>query len=219
MSETFDIDPSDFTGVPNELEDSPSSDGKVSCPDCGGRYTVTKAGSIRSHNCNGVRTVSRTGTKSTSKRGGKKSNSVPANVLKLGSPALASGIEWSAKRLVAQAVPCDPSEVPADIPDDDLHVMVDPLIRLLWPNIPAKAQSIVESICDQEDLILCALAWVEYGQKLSAWTKEQHKLYVAAQKQNEVTNGISTAGNGSTDFIRNGVIRPIQPITPSEEAM
>lgn len=203
MGELLDISPEDanlsFDNVPDSL--TPSDDGKTDCPQCGGRYTVTKSGSIRSHNCNGVRSVS-SGTSKTPAKRGKKTKRVPESVIKIGSPALASGIEYSARKLVARAVPCDPEIVPASIPDDDVHVMIDPIITLLWPNIPAKAQSVIESICDQEDLILCALAWIEYGQKLSAWTKDAHNAVAAQNKVKDMGNGIQAArtesdyGNG-----------------------
>lgn len=188
-----------------------SSDGKVECPDCGGRYTLTKSGNIRSHNCGGVRTVSRTPSKT---KRTKKSKNVPTNVYKLGSPAIASGVEFGARRVVASIVPCDPSIVPADIPDDDVHVMIDPLINLVWPAIPAKAQSIITSIVDQEDLILCVLAWAEYGSNLNKWAQNERQARLLRERQQ--ANGVSPARHESSDGNRLPIgIEPFQPLAPS----
>jgi hypothetical protein len=212
MSEAFDITDDDFSNVPDTTD---TADNKVTCPDCNGRYTLTKAGVIRSHNCNGVKTVTRSAGKNAGKRSKK---APPANVTKIGTAALASGIEFGVSRLVANAVPCSPSQVPAELPDAD--VMVGPLIKFLWPNIPARAQSVISAVCDQEDLILCALAWIDYGNKLTAWTKTAHELAQAQNAQNGNTNGIqgqayeSSNGNGYGPRLV-----PFQPVPASEQAL
>lgn len=225
MGGVFDLSDEDIdfsTDIPDTLnEPTTGADNKTECPDCGGRYTVTKSGSIRSHNCNGVRSVSTVTTKSTGKRKGKKNKRVPATVLKIGSPAIASGVEFGVRQFTSRAVPCDPALVPASIPDDDLHVMIDPIITLLWPNIPARAQSVIESICDQEDLILCALAWMEYGQKLSTWTKQAHAAVLEQHKAQvkDISNGIQGARPESEYGISLDGVVPFRPDSPSGQAM
>lgn len=221
MGEVFDLTNEDmsFDNVPNTLDVTREDDGKTECPDCGGRYTITKSGTIRSHNCNGVRTVAGKGSTKTPAKRGKKTKRVPSSVIKIGSPAIASGIEYGARHFAARAVPCDPALVPASIPDDDLHVMIDPIITLLWPNIPARAQSVIESICDQEDLILCAFAWIEYGQKLTTWTKQAHAAVLEQNKEKDTANGIQRSRLESVAGIGLDGIEPFQPESPGRQAM
>lgn len=187
---TFDITDADldFTAVPDTLD--AADDGKRECPDCGRRFTVTQAGTIRQHNCNGTRTV----TRNTPKKRGKRDKTVPESVMRVGTAALASGIEWGTSTLVASYVPCERSEVPADIPD--ANAMVGPLIKGLWPSIPAKAQGLIQSITDHEDMILCLLAWIDYGNKLKAWADTAHKIKLLEAREQEARNGVQEAPTG-----------------------
>lgn len=208
---TFDVSDDDFSTIPDTINDN-----KVTCPECTGRYTLTKAGVIRSHNCNGVKTVSRTASKGTGKRG--KKASLPGNVKRVGTAAIASGIEYGVSHLVARTVPCEPGQVPAELPDAD--VMLGPILAFMWPQIPAKAQSVVSAICDQEDLILCALAWAEYGSKLSAWTKAAHLLATEQNTDRGNDNGIQGPAHESGTGTGRGIgLVPFQPVPASEQAM
>lgn len=212
MTDTFQIDSTDidFSEVPDTTTDT--VDGKRECGECGKRFTVTKSGEIRQHNCNGVRTVTRT------KKSGKKVKSVPDVVMRVGTAALASGIEFGTRRTVANYVPCPPSVVPADLPDAD--AMLGPIIRFLWPNIPAKAQTIISGVCDHEDLLMCALAWSEY---IGTMRKFAEAAHTAVQQQNAGNvsqlpvggnaNGIPRETNGSSIGTNIGA-EPFKPANP-----
>lgn len=147
-----------------------ANDGKGECPDCHKRLTVTQSGELRAHRCVNDEPRKRGSNRTKSK----KSKDVPGNVMRVGTSAIASGVEFTASRMVASYVPCRPDQVPAEVPDAES--MVGPLVKLLWPQLPAKAQSVVSSICDQEDLILCALDWWAWGTKLREFAVQAHEI-------------------------------------------
>lgn len=163
------------------------NDGKRECSDCGKRYSVTKSGEIRAHNCNGVKTVATKKTNTPSNKA-KRSKNVPASVMKIGTAALASGIEWTTTSYISSFVPCDKAEIPAsvtDIPDAD--TMIGPLVELLWPTIPAKAQAFVKAICDEEKLIMAALSWWDYLRGINKFAEAAHKI---RKQEKDANNGI-----------------------------
>lgn len=211
---SFALDPDELdTGVPIPVAD----DGKIDCPDCGNRFKANADGSIRSHTCNGVRTVNpraKAAPAKTRKRANSKD--VPASVNRVVPALLATGIEFVASHTVAAAVPCEPHQVPANIeePDD----MIGPLLRLAWPSIPRRAQSLVTSLSEREDLIVCAMAWWAYGQRLTAFQREASKVVKNARQEQTASNvtPIQTGSMdhgfiGQTESLRFDGIRPFEP--------
>lgn len=159
---------------PASLGISPESDGKAACPECGGRFTVTKAGAIRQHKCGGVQRVKNTsGKPRRAKRAG-----TPSTVRDLSVALIASSVEYVTAQAVGRSIPCDPALVPADLPDAD--AMIGPLIELAWPQLPKRAQKVVTRIADESDLIAAALGWFEYQRTLSKWAAEQRALTAPA---------------------------------------
>lgn len=158
---------------PASLGISPESDGKAACPECGGRFTVTKAGAIRQHKCGGVQRVKNAPGKRRVKRTG-----TPDTVKDLSVALIASGVEYMAAQAIGRAIPCDPALVPADLPNADS--MIVPFIELAWPQIPKKAQKAITRIADESDLIAAALGWFEYQRTLTRWAAEQRALTAPA---------------------------------------
>lgn len=180
---TFVLTPEDLQVPPDGPNLPVDTDGKRECPDCGGRFTVSKNGTLRAHKHDGVTTIPRTPKSPRGKRAGRKPTVVPNSVDKVGTAAVAAGTEWLARQYVARVVPCKPGQVPREVTDiPDAATMVGPIVKFLYPQLPAKAQSLVKAVCDNEDLILAALAWADWGAKVQAFAREAHKQ-VAAQKQ------------------------------------
>lgn len=160
---------------PASLGISPESDGKAACPECGGRFTVTKAGAIRQHKCGGVQRVKNT---SGSKPRRSKRSGTPETVKDLSVALIASGVEYMAAQAIGRSIPCDPALVPADLPNADS--MIVPFIELAWPQIPKKAQRVITRFADESDLIAAALGWFEWQRTLSKWAAEQRTLTTPA---------------------------------------
>lgn len=156
-------------------------DGKSPCPDCGVYYQVTNAGTLRKHNCPGVLVVE--GNKGTAakaparKRGGRKP--APDRVRKVFAPIIASGVETGARQVFSRAVPCKPEQIPDEVVELDAMEMVAPLLDLLWPAMPSGAQKIAVNIAEQEDLIVCALAWWDWFKTLRTWTEQMSQILAA----------------------------------------
>ena len=162
------------------------SDGKAECPECGGRFTRKKDGNIRSHKCaDGITSVD--SVKSTRVVRGKKA--APPKVRQLGVATIAAGVEWMSATSVARYVPCEPSQVPAELPDADM--MIGPVIDALWPQVPKGAQNAIIKIADNSDLIACLFAWIEYGRTLKGWADVQHAQVKAEEHSN--AQSVSTA--------------------------
>ena len=160
--------------VPASLGISPESDGKAACPECGGRFTVTKAGAIRQHKCDGVQRVKNsTGKPRRAKRAG-----TPDTVKDLSVALIASGVEYMAAQAIGRSIPCDPALVPVDLPNADS--MIVPFIELAWPQIPKKAQRVITRFANESDLIAAALGWFEWQRTLSKWAAEQRALTAPA---------------------------------------
>jgi hypothetical protein len=156
-------------------------DGKIDCDACGGRFTKNRDGSIRRHKCaDGITTVSNVKGTRVSRKGGKKH--APDAVRKLGVAVIASGVEWSADAVISRAVPCEPADVPSELPDAD--AMVGPIVDALWPQIPPAAQSALIRIADQSDLIACVFMWMEYGRTLKVWTETARNARIEQEKAN-----------------------------------
>lgn len=148
------------------------ADGKAECPDCKGYFTITKAGTLRSHKCDGERATTVSRVKGTApKRKGRKA---PTNVRKFGVAIGATAAETASAYVIGRTIPCDPSLVPTNLPDPE--AMVGPLIDYLWPQLPAKAQNVVTAIVDQEDLITAAFLWWEWWRNLNAWAKKERDI-------------------------------------------
>jgi len=213
----------DITSVDQVSPNVPAGRGeRRECPECGKSLTVNADGSLRGHKCaNGVTTVNRTkaATTSTRKRGkGKRLADVPANVQRVGTAALASGIEWTARTSLASYIPCPREVIPSEVTDiPDAGAMVGPLVKFIFPQLPVKAQSLVTSICDNEELILCALAWWDYSQKLQKFGKAAHAAVLEASKSHATTsqgvsNGVQGPVNGTSVFAG------VEPFSPESVA-
>ncbi len=168
------------TPIPDEtihLDPNPEilvqrDDGKVECPECKGHFTLTKAGTVRSHKCDGERPTAVARVKgSAPKRKGRKA---PGNVRKFGVAIGATAAETASAYVIGRTIPCDPSLVPTNLPDPE--AMVGPFIDYLWPQLPAKAQNVVTAIVDQEDLITAAFLWWEWWRNLNAWAKRERDI-------------------------------------------
>lgn len=160
---------------------------RAECPDCGGDFKVNADGSIRSHKCNGVRTINATATgdkpKTTrAKRGSK--GKAPSKVKTVGSAVIAAGVEAAARQVIARAVPCPPSAIPEEVVGvPDAMQMVGPLIDALWPQIPAGGQKLIANLADQEELILCVLEWVSWFKTLREWAEGAARIVAEAERQ------------------------------------
>lgn len=207
----FDL-PSDVELIP-EGSEKIAPEGRAVCPDCGRDFKVNADGSLRAHNC-GDKKIRGTSKSKTAKR----TKSVPESVQRVGTAAIASGVEFVAALTVASYIPCPREQVPSEVvtlPDSD--AMVGPLVRAMWPQLPAKAQRLVASVCDHEDAILALLAWWEWFSKLQKFAQQAHKIVTeanAAQEVGKVSDGVqgqtreSNVVNGSF-----GGVQPFQPVT------
>jgi hypothetical protein len=189
--------------VPTERED-----GKRECPECHGVFTVTKAGEIRGHKCDGVRDVSDTGQPKGATRLSRKV--APKNVRKLAVDLISSGVEYGAEVQIAKYVPMERTASLAaavELPDSDM--MVGPIVELVWPTLPKGAQKAIKAIADQSDLIACALLWAEWSQTLRTFAREQRALVLAQQPGGGVDNGqVKRKAQGGTN------VSPFTPASP-----
>lgn len=188
-----------------DLPDDAATDGKAECPECGGRFTRKKDGGIRSHKCadgiTSVDPVKSTGRTPRTKKG------APPKVRQLGVATIAAGVEWVSATSVARYVPCEPGQVPAELPDADM--MIGPVIDALWPQVPPGAQKAIIKIADNSDLIACLFAWVEYGRTLKSWANVQHAtIEKAKESQNGQQVPAADANHIGTNVFE---FRPVQP--------
>lgn len=157
------------------------SDGKAECPGCGGRFKVTADGKITGqHKCPGVHSVDRATTTTTvRKRRKAKGAPLPDEVRKFAVAMLGSGVEYGSATLVGAYVPCPAEAVPSDLEDAD--AMVGPIVDATWPQLPRKAQVVLEQISDQSDLIACLFAWWSWGVELRKWAEESKRQTASLQ--------------------------------------
>lgn len=220
---TFELpDDIDLDDSPVDLIPAYQPGSRAACPKCGKECHVNADGTLRAHTCGDVKVVRHRST--TGKGRKKRSTDVPGNVKRLGTAAIASGVEWGAARYIASVIPCDPKQIPPDVyevtdPDD----MVGPLVKLLWPQIPAKAQQVIGAICDQEDLIVCAFAWIDYAKRVDTFAREMHKQLAASQSN--TTGGVTNVVPIQTQRPTGGSVlgvelgEPFQPDTASGETL
>jgi hypothetical protein len=209
MMTTFDL-PSD---VSESLDTTSEVDGKRECDKCGKSFKVNADGSLRSHNCNGVRTVKRSAP-AKGKRGTKRLNVTPESVQRVGTAAVASGIEWTATQLLASYIQCDTSRIPSEvtaIPDAD--EMVGPFVKFTFPQLPKKAQDLVASVCDHEDMIVCLMAWWDWSQRLREFATAAKEAMDNEKRQTGVSNGIQ----GPVGNVVTGSFNGVQPFVPATD--
>lgn len=218
---TFDLTDEDLTELDmgsTRTENGGSNPDRRECPDCGRDFKVNADGTLRAHNCGGVRNIKRTkpGRGKT-----KRTVEVPKSVQRVGTAAVATGVEWTARQVVASYIPCRPSQIPDEVvalPDAD--GMVGPLVKFTWPQLPAKAQSVVASICDHEDMIVAMLAWWDWFNKLQKFAANAHEVVAEQRKMMERT-GTDGGIQGQTQeptggrVIRGGfgTAEPFVPVT------
>lgn len=153
--------------------------GRANCPKCGKELNVTQQGKLRSHTC--VNDVPRTrGSKPKGKKGVPQ---IGPNSKKLMVAAIAGTTEWGVSRGVGRYVPCPPEAVPSRIAEPD--IMVTPLVEALWPALPAGLRQTIDTLADNTDLVLCALAWADYFRELRKWARVEHKAVLAARGTQE----------------------------------
>lgn len=150
---------------------------RADCPDCGKNLSVTATGALRSHVC-----TTDVNTRKSPAKSGKRRKAVPKSVMELGVPAIAGAVEWGNEFALGRILPG--VEVPDEIitipdPED----MVGPLLTLLWPTLPAGAQKAIEAIADESDLIVCALAWMDYYRNLTQWTRAQQRRVTREKRE------------------------------------
>lgn len=189
---------------------------KAPCPDCGRPFNVNQDGTIRRHNCPGhivIEAERVPGQRRTRKVGGRKP--APAKVRRLGSAFIASGVEWGAQQTFSRAIPCAPADVPADVPDAEK--MIGPFIDLLWPQIPVGAQKVIVNLAEQEDLIVAALAWLEWYRTLAAWARTESDRRASPRVAQPVQPNLSVVPNAQvvpiiqTPVAQNTMQTPIPP--------
>ena len=177
------------------VEDSVS--GKSVCPDCGKLLTVTAAGTLRKHKC--VNEVS-TGNKGNAGNVRVGRPRTPTSVRNLSVAVIGAGVEYTAAASVSRWANCDPREVPADL-GDDAGIMIGPILDAIWPRLPRRAQKMIKSLADESDLIMAAMAWYEYGNKLKKWGQARVDNSVQVEKPMRGYSGgeqVSNALNGDS---------------------
>ena len=154
-------------------------EGKGRCEACAGIFSITRTGALRSHKClDGTTVVKTTRSPKVTRKGRHKT---PASVRRVLIPPIASGIEWGAETWVCAVTDLTPDTVPTvldgagdpvsvvELPDAE--AMIGPLLDAVWPQIPTRAKTIISDLADKEELILCLLAWLEYGRNLQKLVK------------------------------------------------
>lgn len=177
----------DFASILEEIDTAntadDSSDGRMACPDCAKRVSITKAGKPRGHKCapgGGAEPVTTVRKRGPSTRG---KAAMPATVRRLGVAVTAAGVEWSADRLVTNSTGASTPILNAatgakltDLPDADM--MIGPFLSLLWPSLPPAVQTTLARFSEHEDVIAALFMWAEYGQQIKRYVdamEEQNK--------------------------------------------
>jgi hypothetical protein len=113
---------------------------------------------------------------------------------------IGAGVEYTAAASVSRWANCDPREVPADL-GDDASIMIGPILDAIWPRLPRRAQKMIKSLADESDLIMAAMAWYEYGNKLKKWGQARVDNSVQVEKPMRGYSGgeqVSNALNGDS---------------------
>lgn len=202
----------------NVGELTPDDDGKAECPSCGKRYKVSANGSLRSHNCDGIRSVA-AGTKPTRTGVPRKARTkgAPPSVRRMGVALLGAGAETMAGISIATYVPMPRSDVPDEVvtlPDADL--MIGPIIDRIFPELPKGAQAFVKMLSEQEDLIAAAFMWAAWSKQLKDYADvmhEQNRPKAKASQRKDSDNVVSIS-RPSEPTLYAGV-EPFQPVAPS----
>lgn len=109
-------------------------------------------------------------------------------------------VEEGSARVLARPFDADPDDVPTDLPDAD--AMVGTPLDLLWPEIPKGAQSFIDKLADNADIIDSGIAWFEWMRTVSKWTRDQRAL------NRQLTQSTAPADGG--------ILVPFQPFVADE---
>jgi hypothetical protein len=206
------FDDLEISAVSNDVYVQEDTPGKSTCPDCGKLLTITAAGELRKHKCvNDISTADSGGGshhKATVKR-----PRTPSTVRNLGVAIIGAGVEYGTAASLSRWVDCHPSEVPADL-GDDADVMIGPVLDAIWPRVPKRGQRIIKALADESDLIMCGMAWWEWGKNLKEWGDR----YIATREKAETetpTRGFQDGEQIPGPVIGNGPAGPFEPFTPN----
>lgn len=87
---------------------------------------------------------------------------------------LSWGIEESSAWVIARPFDADPDDVPTELPDADAMIGVP--LDIIWPEIPKAAQSFIDKLAENADVIDCGIAWFDWMRTVGKWTRDQRKI-------------------------------------------
>jgi hypothetical protein len=200
----------EVTAVSDDVFVEENTPGKSTCPDCGKLLTITAAGELRKHKCvNDISTAPSGGGSHGSKV---KRPRTPSTVRNLGVAVIGAGVENGTAYAVGQWVDCPPSQVPADL-GADADVMIGPILDAIWPRLPKRGQRIIKALADESDLIMCGMAWWEWGKNLKEWGDR----YIATREKADTetpTRGFQDGEQIQGSLNGDGPTGALQPFTP-----
>jgi hypothetical protein len=197
----------EVTAVSDDVSPENGTTGKGACPDCGKLLTITAAGELRKHKCVNDVPTTRNAQGSKAKR-----PRTPSTVRNLGVALIGAGVEYTTAASVSRWVECTPAEVPADL-GDDADIMIGPILDAIWPRLPKRGQQIIKSLADESDLIMCGMAWWDWGKALKQWG-DMYTATKEAQLEKAPTRGYqdNVQIQGSPNGV--GASGPLQPFSP-----
>lgn len=105
-------------------------------------------------------------------------------------------VEESSAWIIARPFDADPDDVPTELPDADAMIGVP--LDIIWPEIPKAAQSFIDKLAENADVIDCGIAWFDWMRTIGKWSREQRRTQQRLMEANGYGKSQSAGAHLST---------------------